>query len=310
MSALVIVADAVPPPLDWSHLTTMAFEWQPTVMLLAAAGLYLWGAGGSDAAPGGHWSAARTVAFFGGLVCTSIAVESVIGAYDDVLFYDHMIQHLVLIMIAAPLFAMGAPLELLQRASAGRLRRAVDAAMGSGVAAVIGHPLFGFVAYAAVIPITHLTGLYNFTLTHETAHDLEHLLFLVVGYLFWRPVVAIEPTRHRLSPALQLVYLALAVPIDTFTGLTLAMSAHEIFPYYQTFTRPWGPSIVTDLHVGGSIMWVGGDMLMFFAMIPVAVRWVRTEERRAITIDAQLDAEEAAEAEAASLSRAEPGTPS
>jgi putative copper resistance protein D len=111
----------------------------------------------------------------------------------------------------------------------------------------------------------------------------------VVGYLFWRPVVGIEPSRHPLSPPLQLVYLALAVPVDTFTGLTLTSTTHELFSFYNTFTRSWGPSLVTDLHIGGSIMWVGGDALMFIAMIPVAIRWVRVEEQRSREVDAEFD---------------------
>ena len=113
----------------------------------------------------------------------------------------------------------------------------------------MGHPLTGLVLYAVLIPVAHLTSLYNFTLTHDLAHDNEHLAFLVVGYLFWRPVVAIEPSRHPLHPGLRLVYLALAIPVDTFSGVALVSAAHEMFPYYNTFRRSWGPSLVSDLHM-------------------------------------------------------------
>ena len=161
--------------------------------------------------------------------------------------------------------------------------------MRSRVAEAVGHPITGYVLYAILIPFTHLTSFYNYTLTNDLVHDSEHLGFLVVGYLFWRPVVAIEPSRHALTPPVQLLYLALAVPVDTFTGLTLASTTHELFSFYNSFHRSWGPSLLTDLHLGGAIMWVGGDALMFLAMIPVAVRWVRVEEQHTREVDAELD---------------------
>ncbi len=279
----------VMPPLNWSHLTTTQLGWVPSILMLTAGALYFWGVVRVGRIEGRPWSHRRSAAFAGGLVITFIAIEAVVGAYDDQVFYDHMIQHLLLIMVAGPLFAMGAPLDLLQRASSGRTRELVDVGMGSRVAEVVGHPITAYVLYAVLIPFTHLTSFYNYTLTNDNIHDAEHLGFLVIGYLFWRPVVAIEPSRHPLTPPLQLLYLALAVPVDTFTGLTLTSTTHELFSFYNTFSRSWGPSRLTDLHIGGSIMWVGGDVLMFLAMIPVAVRWVRVEDQRARKVDAELD---------------------
>ena len=168
-------------------------------------------------------------------------------------------------------------------------------ALGSRPAEVIGHPITGFVVYALLIPVAHLTSLYNYTLSNDLAHDNEHLAFLVVGYLFWRPVIAIEPSRHPLHPGVRLVYLALAVPVDTFSGIALVSAAHEMFPYYDTFTRSWGPTRIADLHIGGSIMWIGGDGLMGLAMIPCLAQWLRYEDLRTAELDARLDAERAAQ---------------
>ena len=73
---------------------------------------------------------------------------------------------------------------------------------------------------------------------------------------------------------------ALAIPIDTFTGLSLDQQVKELFPAYLTFHRTWGPSLVDDLHIGGVLMWVAGDTLMLWPMIPVALEWMHLEERK------------------------------
>ena len=96
----------------------------------------------------------------------------------------------------------------------------VTEALRSRVAKFFGHPVVAFVLYAVLIPLTHLTSWYNLTLEHESVHNAEHLAFLVVGYLFWRQIFGTDPNAYRLHPALQFFYLFLAIPIDTFTGLS------------------------------------------------------------------------------------------
>jgi putative copper resistance protein D len=143
---LGLSADAVP-PLNWSQLGTTQLGWVPSIMMLLAGGLYLWGAWRVKRIEGTPWSLRRTAAFLGGLVVTFLAIEAVVGAYDDQVFYDHMIQHLMLVMVAGALFAMGAPLDLLQRASGGRTQQVVDAGLRSRLAEVLGHPISGYVLY-------------------------------------------------------------------------------------------------------------------------------------------------------------------
>ncbi len=285
-------AAVLPPPISWHQIGAIRIDYASALLVIAAFlyGLGVWRLNKLE--PARRWSRRRTFAFFFGLVVTFVAVESIIGIYDGVLFYDHMIQHLLLVMVAAPLFAMGAPLELLERSTTGRSHRIVESVLHSAPVELLLHPLTGFGLYAVTIPLTHLTSLYNLTLTNEPVHDLEHLLFLVVGYLFWRHPVGIEASRHPLHPGLRLLFLIGAVPIDTFTGVALTTTTHELFPAYLALHRTWGPSLLTDLHAGGAIMWVGGDSLMGIGMAPVAIQWVRHEELRTYQIDQELDREE------------------
>jgi putative copper resistance protein D len=288
---LAALYDAPLPPLVGHQFTSTQFAFVPEAMLVAALVLYLWGVKRNNALhPRHRWSVGKTVAWVSALVTTGIAIFSFVGVYDGELFWDHMVQHLLLIMVAAPLFALGSPLDLAWRATSGTAHLVVTEALRSHVAKFFGHPAVAFVLYAVLIPVSHLTSWYNLTLEHENVHNAEHLAFLVVGYLFWRQVFGSDPNSYRLHPALQFFYLFLAIPIDTFTGLSLAGTSHEIFPAYFATHRAWGPSYVNDLHIGGSIMWVVGDTLMLWPMIPVALRWMHMEERRAVRIDRELDA--------------------
>ena len=295
--------DAGLPPLAGHEYFSTQFEFVPVALIVAALVLYLWAVRRNNALHPRHpWSAVKTGAWLGALCTTAVSIFSFIGVYDGELFWDHMIQHLLLIMVAAPLFAIASPLDLAWRSSTGTAHLAVSEVLRSRVATFLGHPVVSFVLYAVLIPLSHLTSWYNLTLEHESIHNAEHLAFLVVGYLFWRQIFGSDPNRYRMHPALQFFYLFMAIPIDTFTGLSLAGANSELFPAYCATARtlgcagvavphPWGPSYVVDLHVGGDIMWVVGDTLMLWPMIPVALRWMHMDERRAVRVDRELDAQ-------------------
>ncbi|HXY27793.1 MAG TPA: cytochrome c oxidase assembly protein [Acidimicrobiales bacterium] len=287
--------DAPLPPLRGSQFFSSQFDFVPVALIVAALVLYLWGVRRNNALHWRHrWPVGKTVAWIAALVTTGVAIFSFVGVYDSELFWDHMVQHLLLIMVAAPLFAIASPLQLLWRATSGPAHLVVTEALRNPVAKVLGHPVTAFVLYAIVIPVSHLTSWYNLTLEQENVHNAEHLVFLLVGYLFWRQIFGNDPNCYRLHPALQFFYLFLAIPVDTFSGLSLAGETHEIFPAYLATHRTWGPSYVVDLHIGGSIMWVVGDTLMLWPMIPIALRWMHMEERKAVRIDRELEAQAAA----------------
>lgn len=289
---LAALYDAPLPPLAGRQFASTQFDFVPVAMIVVALGLYLWGVRRNNRLHPRHpWSIGKTAAWVGALLSTGIAIFSFVGVYDGELFWDHMVQHLILIMVAAPLFAIASPLQLAWCATDGTAHVVVTEALRSPVAKFFGHPLVAFLLYAVLIPLSHLTSWYNLTLEHESVHNAEHLAFLIVGYLFWRQIFGNDPNAFRLHPALQFFYLFLAIPIDTFSGLSLAGESHEIFPAYFATHRTWGPSYVTDLHIGGTIMWVLGDTLMLWPMIPVALRWMHMEERRAERIDREADAQ-------------------
>ncbi len=297
--SLLLAMDAmpIPGPLTIKTAFEFSFAWVPTILIVGYGLCYLVLARRWSRIKDRRWSPKRSVITFTGLLCVFIATESAIGTYDMTLFSDHMVQHLLLIMVSSALFAMGAPLQLLLEATPGALGSLMNRIVDSRVGEFFGRPAIGFACYAIFIPVTHLTSLFNVMMEHLWVHHAEQLGFLLVGYLFWRPVVNIEPMRHPLGPGQRLVYLALAVPVDTFTGLALAMSDHNTVPALAQMPRNWGPSVISDIRLGGAIMWIGGDFLMLLAMGPVAFTWMKSEEAKARQIDAELDAREAAQAQ-------------
>jgi len=271
---------------SWHHLNV----WHPQLAaLLVATGM---GVGYAfrvrHLRRRGHtWSPWRTTAFISGLVVTILATQSVIGVYDMQYLSFHMIQHLLLIMVAAPLFALGRPLDVVRLSGGPRAQRLLD----SPAMKVVTHPLTGFAAYFIFIPVAHLSGLFTLMMEYPAVHHAEQVAFVVIGYLFFRVAFGSEQGR-TLHPGLRLLFVMAAVPVDTFTGLALMMSNHLPFKGYLAMT-PMGTSpseALSNVHLGGAIMWIGGDALMLLACIPVVVQWVRWETRETKRTDAVLDA--------------------
>jgi putative copper resistance protein D len=293
------------PPFGWEAAVSR-WQFAPVVtgFVVIAAGLYLWGARRvARRHPARPWPPWRTAMFLGGLAVVVVATQSGIGAYDDVLFWDHMVQHLMLIMVAPPLLIAGQPVTLLLHASRNPLHTWAKRAVRSRVVSFLTWPVLGFVAYSAAIAAAHLTDLANLVATNESVHNAEHAAFLLVGYLFFLPILGHEPIRWRLSYPVRFVILVLVMPVDTFTGLVLGYG-NAGTPGVPPGPRPvWAPGLVQDLHWGGAIMWVGGDAIMFGLMMIVFLVWSR-DERPAASGRGWLEA--ARKASMASLVAAHP----
>lgn len=258
------------PPFSWGSLaTTWDVPVLAAVVLVLAAAAYLAGVLRVH-----DWRGRDTLWFYWGLLVCAIALCSGVNAYSDVLFSVHMAQHLLLIMVAPTLLLLGRPVELWRRVSSGRAHRGTARIARSLPVRVLTHPVFAFLCYAAVVAGTHLTPFQQVAATRGWAHDLEELLYLGSGYLFLLPIVGSEPLGRRLPHLLRLVTLLVGMVVDTVVGVALLMSTRMPFAAYADPGRGWGPSPLDDLHWGGAMMWVGGDLLMAALAILVIATWV------------------------------------
>jgi cytochrome c oxidase assembly factor CtaG len=255
-------------------------RWQfaPVVtgFAVVTGGLYLWGVLRIRRRhPARPWPLWRTAIFIGGLAVVVLATESGIGSYDDVLFWDHMVQHLLLLMVAPPMLVVGQPATLLLHASRNPLHTWAKKALRSRVVACITWPPFTVALYTAVIVGTHLTGFMNLVLTNDAVHEAEHVLYLVAGYLYFLPLIGHEPIRWRVSYPTRIFLLFIAMPVDAFTGLVLGSESGNPFPSMAQGRPSWAPSPIADVHIGGAVMWVGGAGIMFVLMMTVFFAWSR-----------------------------------
>ncbi|HEY7332862.1 MAG TPA: cytochrome c oxidase assembly protein [Candidatus Limnocylindria bacterium] len=273
--------------------------WSPDPVPLLGVGLaaaaYLWAvrrlAASGSRAPHPRW---RTASFLAGLGAIVVALNSPIEAYEGILFSVHMVQHMILELVAAPLLLLGAPVTLALRVATPSVRRRLLGVLHSRALTVISFPLVGWLVFAGVNWGWHFSSLYNDALENAALHYVQHASFLAASLLFWWPVVGADPSRWRLPYPVRLFYLFLAMPQNSFLGVALMGAPAVLYPHYLTNLRTWGPSAVADQNLGGILMWVVGDMVFLAAMGAVVAAWVRHEDRRTARLDARLDAEQRA----------------
>ena len=259
--------------------TLLVTDWQPSASVLAATGaaaaLYLAGVRRVR----GRWPRHRTVCFAGALAVVVLALCSGVEAYDERLLSAHMVQHMLLVLVAPALALLGAPLELTLRAlppsSRPRLARAIRRA-----AALTG-PLVCLAAFAAVLVLTHLPAFYDAALRHPLLHEAEHGLYLLAGTLMWWPLLHDDPApARRLSGLGRLLYIIAAMVPMALVGAYLNRHPTLAYAAYGPPARALGISAVTDQQQAGAIMWVLGDLVMVVGGLWAAMSAMVAEERR------------------------------
>ena len=184
---------------------------------------------------------------------------------DYYLFSAHMVQHLVLALVVAPLLIMATPGWMLRPALA---LRAV-----ARPAHWITNPLHAFAIFNVVLCAWHLPPLHNLALAYHPLHIVQHLMFLVTAMLMWWPILSPLPELPRLAYPMQMLYLFLMSIPMSIVAVYIAYADSVLYPAYATAPRIWGISPMEDQMIGGLIMWIPGG-LFFFAIISVVFfRW-------------------------------------
>jgi len=295
LAAPVLAHGAVPadPPTVLNLVFGWSFEPALLLPLIATAWIWILAVRQVDAThPTNPVPRRRSVFFLAGLLTIAIALQSGIERYDTSLFSIHMVQHILLTLVAAPLIALGAPVTLLLRVATPAVRkRWILPVLHSRLLRILSFPVVAWIALAAVMWATHFSAIFDVALENPFVHDLEHVLYLAAALLFWWPAVGLDPSPWRLNHPVRALYVFLQMPQNTFLAVVILNASAPLYRHYATLIRPWGPTPLFDQQMAAGIMWLTGDLLFITAMGGIMAGWMRHEERQAARSERVADAE-------------------
>ncbi|MCB9423320.1 MAG: cytochrome c oxidase assembly protein [Ardenticatenaceae bacterium] len=291
-----------------------SWDWRPSVIftLLSAGMLFITGwrrlrrRTSKVQHAGDGWQVAavwRPISYLAGLVFIGLALMSPLDVLSSQLFSMHMIQHLLLIMIAPPLLLIANPMPIMLWG----LPRKWRLKIGRGLARLLnGKSIFrqylrkattpGVVWMIWLVAIIgwHDPNAYNAALRSNFVHDIEHLTFFFGGMLFWWHVTGAGPRIHKQFGLIGRTAFALsAVPPNMLTGAVIAFAQEPIYTYYTNVPRLMGLSVMEDQQLSGVIMWVPGSMMYIIAALVLISRLLQGESRKPPLPEASWGSDEA-----------------
>jgi putative membrane protein len=259
------------------------FHAHPDVWLLVAAlGLgYVWAVrriGPTAVHPIERAVTRRQVWLFGaGLATMWIAADWPIhDVAEDSLYSVHMLQHLMLSLVAAPLLLVGTPDWL--------LRRLLRPAAVARVARFVTRPFMGLVLFNTVIVVSHIPGVVDASTHSEITHFGLHAALLLSALCMWSPVVGPLIELPKLSYPGRMVYLFLQSLVPTVPASFLTFGSTVLYHHYETVPRVMGISALTDQRVAGLLMKIGGGAILWTAIAWYFFKWFAIEEREKVDV--------------------------
>ena len=240
--------------LDWSLDGPVGAAF--LVVVLATGTLYLEAAahGRRRDRRGRHWPRNRTACFLAGLAVLVADLYSGIGTEADAQLSVHMLEHMVVWVVVAPLLVAGAPVRLalysLPRSGRRRLARCLRS---GGVSAATG-PVGSVSLFCAVVLVTHLPAVYGLALRNDYLHEAEHGLYLLTALLVWAPLLGVDPLPHRPGPRGRLACMVACMMPMVAVSIWLGSASQPVYGHYL---EALGPSALHDQRFAAVIMWAG-----------------------------------------------------
>jgi cytochrome c oxidase assembly factor CtaG len=258
-----------------------AWNLDPVLLggLLLAAWAYRRGQTSGPRRPVDTW---RARCFAAALAALGVALASPLDALSGALASAHMVQHLLLLLVAAPLLALSAPASAILRGSplavrraSGRWRRRLG--LSHGNLAVLRHPAAAWLLHVGVLWFWHAAAPYDAALDNEFLHVLEHASFLVTAVLFWHAVIGVRGAA-RVSGGLGVLLVFAMAMQSVFLSALLTFARTPWYSGYATTTASWGLDPLADQQVAGVIMWIPAGGIYLAAALVLLVTWIRATE--------------------------------
>jgi cytochrome c oxidase assembly factor CtaG len=225
----------------------------------------------------------RTACFYGALFVLAIALASPIEILSEQLFWVHMVQHVLLIVVAAPLIVVARPWVRLWRSLPLQWRRWLAHNLSQGqrtawlraLSHALGTPVAGFVCFSVVLLGWHVPALFDATLRHSALHALEHTLFFLTAVMFFKQAIPSPPLRIALEPAQRVVFAIGGMIVSWVLAVVLALAPHPLYGIYaHQASRPGGISALADQQLAAGIMWVPGSVTFLIVVFVYVHRWL------------------------------------
>lgn len=223
----------------------------------------------------------HVVAFLCGLITIAAAVDGPLDALADASLSWHMVQHLLLIALAAPLLLIGAPIRVALGALPRRFAKRFARILNSRAMQVVDHPVFGLAVLTLVLYGTHFSPLYELALEHENLHAGEHLLYITCALVYWSPIFAVAPAPHAPSHPARILALFLSLPMSAFLGFALYVENHVLYAHYAS-----QPNALADQMNAGVVMWLTAGTPVLLAILWCVADWGARERRIGAAYDA------------------------
>ena len=266
----MLASSTTPPPINWNFAPSIL------VMLLSQAVLY--GYLISIARKDGHWGVdvrrSHVVYFALGLLLMFTALVTPLDALsNEALFSAHMVQHILLMLLAPACLLLGTPGYWIQYL--------YKLPVLKQILPIVTHPLVTLIAFNAVMWLWHVPNLYEGALRDPNVHIAEHMMFLAAGVLMWLPVIHVAPPQHPLGYPGRMAYLFACMVSSSILGAIFTFAPTIAFPFYGDNPLLLGITPQTDQQLAGLIMWVPGGGIFFIAILIVFGQWLRAEDRTA-----------------------------
>jgi putative membrane protein len=225
----------------------------------------------------------RARCFTGALLALGVALISPLDALSTALASAHMVQHMLLVLVAAPLLALSAPWSTLLRGSPLGVRRAVGRwrrRLGLRRASLraLRHPATAWLLHVGTLWFWHAAVPYDAALDNQLLHVLEHASFLGTALLFWRVVIGTRSSERVPNGLGALLIFAMGMQ-SVLLSVLLTFARAPWYSGYATTTTPWGLAPLADQQLAGVIMWIPAGLVYLVAALTLMVAWIHATER-------------------------------
>jgi len=274
-------------------LSAWTIHWSTVVGLAALGALYFWRARIAPADRGATLPASiatdethrtpthgQRLSFVAGLLVIFVSLNGPIHDLSDYyLFSAHMVQHLLLTLVAPPLLLAGVP---------GWMLRPALAVRGIGaIARRVTRVGAAYLIFNLVVAAWHLPPIYNTAMANHGVHIAQHLMFMAAAVLMWWPLMSPLPELPRIAYPAQMLYCFLMTIPMSIVSIYITMADSVLYPAYAAAPRTWGLSPMEDQMIGGLIMWIPGGLFFLGVMSVVFFKWSARGEDHAA--GAQID---------------------